>query len=58
MNNETCITPEDARNILLLINRTQLQGNEAEGVVMIKQKLVEIAKPLLEKEVKAKKNDN
>ena len=56
--NNVCITPEDARNILLLINRTQLQGNEAEGVVMIKQKLVEIAKPLLEKEVKAKKNDN
>lgn len=51
----TQITPEDAKNLLVLVNRTQLQGNEAESVVIIKQKLVEIAKPLLIEEKKETK---
>ena len=48
------ITPIDAQNILVLINRTQLQGSEAEGVAIIKQKLAEIAKDAPKKEDKPK----
>ena len=51
------ITPEDAKNLILLINRTQLNGSEAEGVVILKQKLIEIAKPVVEKAVKEIKED-
>ena len=50
----TQITPEDAKNLLVLVNRTQLTGAEAESVVIIKQKLIEIAKPKAVKEVKEK----
>ncbi len=58
MENSTNITPEEAKGILILINRTQLSGAEAEGVVMIKQKLFKIAQPVLEAEAKeAKKED-
>jgi len=53
------IKPEQCQNLLALINRAQLQGNEAEAVVELKQILVEELKknppaPKVEKEEKEK----
>ena len=49
------ITPQEAQAILTLINRTDLKGSEAESVVIIKQKLMTIAKEV--KEVKEEKEE-
>lgn len=43
------ITPQDAQNILILIDRAQITVKEAEGVVELRKKLVELAQPKEEK---------
>lgn len=49
------ITKEEAQALLMLMGRVNISGNEAETVVVLKQKLAKIAQPN-EKEQPTKKD--
>lgn len=46
------LTQEDYKNILLLINRAQITGNEATSVAILQQKIAKLLEPKVEEEKK------
>jgi len=49
------ITPEDAKNILIIIARSDIKGSEVDAVFDLRKKLIKIAKPLIKN---VKEGDN
>ena len=52
------LTLEDIKNLIAMLNRTTLQGNEAETVVMLKQKLMKMLEPKKDDKKNGKNKDS